>query len=150
MILVINEWIFHDLLSDIGSDKFRATAEFVLKLNDSKDMVVIPNEDRWKNKADELWGAHNLLQRQAGRLFLDLFWDSIRSIRFLPENTPAASPSYYDWVPSKDVYLIEACEATKADLLVTTDQTLFDRVTERGVVACRMRDDFLSNYQPTR
>ena len=149
MILVINEWIFHDLLSDISSDKFRETAQFVLKLNRSKDVVVIPNEDRWKSKADELWGANSLMQRQVGRLFLDLFWDSTRSIRLLPENITAASSETYAWVPSKDVYLIEACDATGAELLVTTDQELFDRVKERGEVECRMRDEFLSAYEPT-
>ena len=146
MILVINEWIFHDLLSNIRSIEFRETAKFVEKLYESNDIVVIPNGDRWKLKASNLWGADDPVQRKAGRVFLDLFWDSSRSIRLLPEDIPEAGPGTYDWVPFDDVYLIQACDATPVDLLITTDQTLYDRVTEKGVVTCRMRDEFLSTY----
>ena len=85
-------------------------------------------------------------QRQVSQLFHSLLRDSGRCIILNPEDIPVVPKGTYDWVPSKDVYLIEACDATNADLLVTTDQTLFDRVTERGVVACQMRHDFLFTY----
>ena len=150
MILVINEWIFHDLLFENGKVAFEETAKFVASLAVSSDRIVVPTENRWRRKALQLESVALPALREASQEFLLLFYDSTKSIVLRPEDISPTSPGTYGWAPSKDVYLIEACEATKADLLVTTDQTLFDRVTERGAVACRMRDDFLSNYQPTR
>ena len=149
MILVL-KWIFHDLLGENGSEAFRQTAKFVVRLNRSGDTVVIPFEKRWREKANRLREAANSMHREAGRLFVNLFWDSSRGIILLPENIPATSQNLYDWAPSKDVYLIEAFVASEADLLVTTDETLFDALTERGAVECMMRTDFLSRYAPTR
>ena len=149
MILVLNEWIFHDLLGENGPVMFRETAEFVVMLNRSSDIVVMPTEERWRSKANQLWGVATPIQREVGRLLLYLFADSTRCIRLEPDDIPSAAQSAYDWAPSEDVYLIESCVAAGADLLVTTDETLFDSVRERGVVQCQMRGDFLSGYNPT-
>ena len=148
MILVINEWIFHDLLGENGPEAYEATEDFVNRLFQATDWIVMPNEQRWKRKAYQLMTSATPELRQVSQLFHMLLRDSNRCIIVNPDDIPPASQGTYDWVPSKDVYLIEACDATKADLLVTTDQTLFDRVTERGVVHCQMRDDFLSSYVP--
>ena len=54
MILVLNEWVFHDLLGENGPDAFRQTATFIAKLNDSNDKLVMPTEERWRGKAYQL------------------------------------------------------------------------------------------------
>lgn len=148
MILVINEWIFHDLLCENGPEAFKETAEFVVRLNRSNDTVVMPTEERWRSKANQLWGVATPVQREAGRLLLYLFTDSNRCIILNPDDIPAASHGAYDWAPSEDVYLIEACDAAHADLLVTTDETLFQAVAGHGQFTCRMRDEFLFTYRP--
>ena len=150
MILVINEWIFHDLLCENGAVNFRQTAEFVVRLNSSQDVVVMPVEERWREKANTLRSATNPIQRQTGRLFVDLFWDSTRGIILQSEGGSGELPDLHSWAPAEDVYLIEACAASGADLLVTTDETLFDAVREHGSVECKMRDDFISTYCPSR
>ena len=150
MILVINEWIFHDLLGENGPQRFRQTAEFVLKLDKSSDVVVMPTEERWRVKANQLWGLASPIEREIGRLLLNMFVDSSRCIRLEPDDIPTSPEGAYDWAPSEDVYLIEAYVASEADLLVTTDETLFGRVAEQGQFNCRMRDDFLADYDPTR
>ena len=149
MILVINEWIFEDLLGENGLDKFKETAEFVVRLNRSKDSVVMPVEQRWREKANRTRVAFNPMHREAGRLFVDLFWDSTRGIILNLDDVQEKPEGYYDWAPSEDVYLIEAYVASNADLLVTTDETLFDKVSEQGQFACHLRDDFLAGYSPS-
>ena len=149
MILVINEWIFEDLTGENGLDKFKETARFVLNLNRSKDMVVMPVKPRWREKANRARTASNPMHREAGRLFVDLFWDSTRGIILNPDDIPAAPQSAYDWAPSEDVYLIQTYIASNADLLVTTDETLFQAVAEHGQFTCRMRDEFLSSCEAT-
>ena len=146
MILVINEWIFDDLNGANGPDRFKETARFVLRLNSSGDTVVMPVEQRWRDKASRARTAADPMHREAGRLFVDLFWDLSRSIVLNPDDIPQAPEREYDWAPEEDVYLIEAYVATKADLLVTTDETLFDKIVEHGRFACRLRDEFLSTY----
>ena len=150
MILVINEWIFEDLMGENGQDRFKETAEFVVKLNSSNDKLVMPVEQRWREKANRARTAADPMQRAAGRLFVDLFWDQARGIILNSADVPANSTSAYDWAPSEDVYLIEAYFAAGADLLVTTDETLNQAIAEHGQFACQLRDEFLSAYTPDR
>ena len=150
MILVINEWIFEDLNGANGPDRFKETARFVLQLNHSKDMVVMPAKQRWREKANRARTATDPMHREAGRLFVDLFWDSSRGIILNPDDIPPAQEGEYDWAPPEDVYLIEAYVASSADLLVSTDETLFDRVVEHGQFNCQLRNEFLADYDPAR
>ena len=54
MILVINEWIFHDLLGENGTKAFAETDKFIRKLFQSDDWIVMPSEQRWRGKAYQL------------------------------------------------------------------------------------------------
>ncbi len=150
MILVINEWIFHDLLFDNGADRFRSTAKFVVNLDNSDDRIVMPTEERWRRKAFQLMTAHSPAQRQVSQLFHSLLRNTDRCIRLLPSDIPGNPQDPYDWAPPEDVYLIESCVASGADLLVTTDEELFDKVKEHSDISCQMRDDFLATYETAR
>ena len=109
-------------------------------------MVVMPVEQRWRKKANRACTAADPEHREAARLFVDLFWDLSRGIIVNADDVPENLEGTYDWAPSEDVYLIEAYVASNADLLVTTDETLFEEVTVHGQFACKMRDDFLAGY----
>ena len=50
MLLVLNEWLFHDLLNENGAVAFRETAEFTIALERSADRLVVPDEPRWLEK----------------------------------------------------------------------------------------------------
>ena len=150
MILVINEWIFHDLLGENGEDRFRETARFVLELHDSDDTIVEPNEERWRGKALRLESASDFQHRAVCQLFLRLFYDSDRTRRLGPDVIQELPVDTYDWAPPEDVYLLQAYDAAKADLLVTTDETLLEKVVEHGQFSCQMRGEFLVGYNPAR
>ena len=49
MVLIINEWIFHDLLGENGPEAFEATRGFVKRLFHSTDWIVAPNLDFAQN-----------------------------------------------------------------------------------------------------
>ncbi len=51
MILVLNEWIFHDLLGENGRDRQWETATFLKAFHLSSDRLVLPREGRWTQKA---------------------------------------------------------------------------------------------------
>ena len=148
MILVINEWIFHDLLGENGPERFRSAAAFLVKFDTSDDKIVMPAEGRWRGKAFQLMTATGPAQRQVSKLLHSLLRNTDRCIRLLPTDIPVVPQNLYRWAPSEDVYLIEAYVASNADFLVTTDETLFEKVGEHGEFNCLMRDDFLSAYGP--
>ena len=148
MILVINEWIFHDLLGENGPAAYRETEDFVKKLFQSTDWIVMPIEQRWKRKAYQLMTSETPELRQVSQLFHSLLRDSNRCIIVNPDDIPATLQGAYDWAPTEDIYLIETYVAADADLLVTTDETLNQAIAERGEITCQLRDDFLSSYEP--
>ena len=149
MILVINEWIFHDLLGENGLERFRSAAAFLVKLDGSNDRIVMPAEARWRGKAFQLMTATSPAQREVSKVMHSLLRDTERCIRLENDDMPEESLTSYDWAPEEDVYLLQAYSAASADLLITTDEELFEKARERGEIACRLRDEFLSSYEAT-
>ena len=151
MILVLNEWVFHDLLLDNGDAAFRETAKFLMAFHESEDILVIPAEERWQRKAFQLMAMSDVRQRLVSRLLHGLLRDSERTIRIPPEANPPIPQDLLDRLPCEDVYLVRAYIAAGADLLVTTDQGLFCAIGDHADVNCRMREQLLAEYpQPSR
>jgi hypothetical protein len=146
MILVLNEWVFHDLLSENGPDAFRETAAFLVSFIRSGDRMVVPAEKRWREKAFHLMNMSDPRGREVSKRFHSLMRDTRRAIHIKPEDAPSNPQESYARVPPEDVYLVLAYVASGADLLVTTDEGLFQAVAEHDELNCRMRDDFLQWY----
>ena len=146
MILVLNEWVFHDLLGENGQEAFRETSEFLIGFMRSGDKVVVPAEARWKEKAYRLLTMSAPRRRAVSQLFHSLIRDPSRSILLQPDEIVSTSRDSYDWVPSEDTYLVLAYDSSGADVLVTTDQGLAQAIAEYDGVNCRMRGDFLTEY----
>ena len=146
MILVLNEWVFHDLLFENGDLIFQETARFLVAFGESEDVLVIPAEERWKQKAFQLMTMSDTRQRLVSRLLRSLMLDADRAIQIQPEEDPPVSRELLDRLPCEDVYLVLAYVSAGADLLITTDQKLFRAIGEPDDVNCRMRDDFLPWY----
>ena len=146
MLLVLNEWVFHDLLGENGCDAFRETAEFLISFARSNDGLVIPAEERWNDKAFRLMRIPDPLVRQLSQLFHRLMRDSNRAIRVATEGIGPIEEDLREQTPAEDLYLVLAYISSGADLLVTTDEKLHSALTQQGDVNCRMRDDFLPSY----
>ena len=146
MILVLNEWVFHDLLLDNGDAAFQETARFLIAFRESEDILVIPAEERWKRKAFQLMTMADVRQRLVSRLLHGLLRDSNRTVRIQPEENLPIPQELLDRLPCEDVYLVRAYITAGADLLITTDQGLFCAIGEHDGVNCRMREQFLAEY----
>ena len=146
MILVLNEWVFHDLLFDNGDPAFRETARFLVAFQESEDVLVIPAEERWNRKAFQLMTMSDPRRRQISKLLLSLILDAERAIRIQPEENPPVPQKLLDRLPCEDIYLVQAYVAAGADLLITTDQGLFCAIGDHDGVNCRMREHFLAEY----
>ena len=104
----------------------------------------MPPEERWRRKAFQLMTATGPAQREVSKVMHSLLRDARRCIRLEYSDTLAESLTSDDWAPEEDVYLLQAYTAAKADLPVTTNETLFQAILEHGQFTCRLRDEFLS------
>ena len=145
MIVVLNEWVFHDLLGDNGSESQRETANFLNALFSSSDILVVPDERRWIRKAYDLLTLAEPHLRNTSLQFHTLIKDLNRAIHPWMAQLEPILADLLDRTPEKDRYLVSVYLSANADLLVTTDIPLHDSLSQSDV-RCRMRDEFLANY----
>ena len=147
MNLLVNEWFFHDLSLANGAVAFQETSQMVIELVSSETKLVIPAKRRWIRKAYQLKDIEFPQARLVSKLFHSVLNDSERTILTSQEEMEAVPEECYDGVPEEDVYLVKAYLCSGADLLVTTDVTLFDSLAAPGGVQCMMRSEFLLQRQ---
>jgi hypothetical protein len=146
MLLVINEWLFHDLLLENGEENFHTTARFLIALGNSPDRLLLPTEKRWNEKAYQLMTMSDPRRREVSQKLHRLLRDSDRAVRVLDQQRPSISETLDGRVPRKDIYLVAGYIGGGADILVTTDNELFEILGECDAVNCQMRDTFLEKY----
>ncbi len=147
MKVVLNEWIFHDLWGENGERSQGETAQFLSALVQAADSIVVPYEPRWTSKANHLMRFVDPRRRLISKVFRSLYDDSDRALRVRPEGTGTIPSELLTRLPEEDVYLVSAYLSANADVLVTTDVSLYEALVDSGLVRCRMRDDFLDDYR---
>ena len=80
MILVLNEWVFHDLLGDNGEAVQRQTAAFLNAFHASRDKLVLPGEPRWTRKAHRVMTQGDARLRNTSKQFQTLIYNSDRAV----------------------------------------------------------------------
>ena len=147
MIIVLNEWVFHDLWGENGEAKQDETVRFLISLQQSQDSFVVPNESRWTDKGYRLMGLTDARGRRISRLFSRLLYeDADKALRIRRDEESVIPDEPVSRIPEEDRYLVSAYLTANADLLVTTDTELHNVLSDSGQVTCQMRDDFLSEY----
>ena len=147
MIVVLNEWIFHDLLGDNGPERRRRTRAFMEAFEASGDSLVIPNEPRWRRKAYGLMRRQEPEGKAIGKLVRRMLSNPRIAIQ-VETNAALISEDLLCETPPEDVYLVEACLSAGADTLVTTDRVLHGALADFDVVDCLLRCEFLAGYPP--
>ena len=146
MIVVLNEWVFHDLLGENGEELQRQTATFLNAFHASRDKLVWPGEQRWTQKAFGLMTQTDARLRNTTKQFHSIIRNADRAI-YVGTQRGDVPEELRNSLPPKDVYLVEAYIAAGADVLVTTDQSLHEALADSESVSCQLRDGFLTEYQ---
>lgn len=144
MILVLNEWIFHDLWGENGAAKQSETMQFLDVFRYTDDILAVPNNLCWRRKVHRLMTMTDVHIVSASKLLRSLILNSDKAI--VQVTTPEIPEALLGQLPKEDVYLVSAYLSSGAGLLVTTDRGLFDSLADTELVSCQMRDDFLSSY----
>ena len=146
MILVLNEWIFHDLLGENGEVAQQETAAFLNVFHASSDKLALPNERRWMQKAYRLLTLNDAPLRNTCKQFHSLIQDSDRTIHARGMSSDEMPDELR--VPAEDLYLIAAYLSVNADTLITTDQGLYEALVDSDLVSCQLRSEFMARYFP--
>ena len=147
MILVLNEWVFHDLLGENGEAVQRETAIFLNDFYTSHDKLVLPREPRWSQKAHRVMGQGDARLRNTSKQLKTLIYNSDRAVDVQTTARLDVPEELRDSLPAEDVYLVEAYLSAGAETLVTTDEKLHKPLACSEAVSCRLRDEFLSGYK---
>ncbi len=146
MILVLNEWIFHDLWGENGAVKQSETMQFLDVFRHTDDILAVPDNLCWRRKVHRLMTKTDVRTVIASKVFHSLLRDSNKAI--WQHTTSVIPEELLSKLPKEDVYLVSAHLSVGADLLVTTDHGLFDSLADSELVSCQMRDEILSIYLP--
>ena len=152
-LLVINEWLIHDLRGDNGYDAQLESASFLQEFEQSDDRLAILDNSPWMAKFYELMDQTG---PQTNDPFARQFSQLIRALLELPNKClylyqPAIDAANIPQdaiaaAPQEDIYLIQLYYAAHADLLITTDHGLHSAFVPRQDVAVIFRNDFLPTY----
>ena len=148
MLILLNEWVFHDLWGENGQCEQWEAEHFLRALVRSTDSLVVPDDSPWTRKAYQLMKLSDPRLRLMSQAFRRLCIDSNRALRVRPEGTEVIPRELLTQLPEEDVYLVSAYLSAAADVLVTTDVSLYEALVDSDLVRCRMRDDFLDDYRP--
>ena len=147
MLIVLNEWVFHDLRGDNGPLRQSEAEDFLSALRVSTDRVVVPDESPWTDKAYQMMRLSDPRRKLSSQAFFGLCVDINRALRVPTEGVEVIPEELLNQLPKEDAYLVSAYLSADADVLVTTDVPLYEALADTELVTCRMRDDFLADYR---
>jgi len=149
MPIVLNEWIIHDLKGDNGLDSRLESASFLQSLREGAETIVVLMQSPWMAKAYQLTREETPAVRILSKfLHLAILMDPLKCHYVDPEEIQPLPKDLAVEVPMDDVYLFQTALAGHAEIIVTSDERLIDRVRSaprRGIQLAR-RDDFLRRH----
>ncbi len=151
-LLIINEWLLHDLRGDNGADRQKEAIRFLKKLREKPDRIAVLRGSAWMKKAYELMKYDSPEQRRLSKfLHRTILLDSsqcqvyeLTQLNPLPQEVEELFEK--NLADQSDRYLLEIYFSANATLLVTSDERLLKALSHIQSLNIRLRDDFLREY----
>ena len=145
--LVINEWLFHDVTGDNGQSAQSETERFLREFAQRSDRFAVLWGSPWIEKSHALMTYNDIGVESLSILIQSLIWAADKCVILQLDDVANAVPQdAIDAAPDEDIYLIQTYYAANADLLITTDEGLHKAFASRQDVEVMFRNDFLSDY----
>ena len=146
-LLVINEWIFHDLQGENCQTKRAETVRFLEHFEQNQDQLVFVLGSPWAQKVWDLMKHDDIETRAVSKRLGRIINDLNKCLKLQPRSVESAAPhDAIEAAPEEDIYLIQTYFAAGADLLITTDEGLLEAFVCRQDVQVVHRDIFLKDY----
>jgi predicted nucleic acid-binding protein len=148
MILVLDEWVIHDLKGENGPHRRQEADLFLDRIRERCERVAVLSDSPWIRKAKRLMKETDSLTRQASRKLHGLILRDQNKTQYVDELGFQEIPFP---VPPDDQYLVQTYIAANADVLVTSDQRLFEALQAPDCAGINvvLRNGFLRQYLAT-
>jgi hypothetical protein len=145
--LVIDEWLWSDLIEANGKERRIQAFDFLEAIFNKCDRIVTVRGSAFHEKMGLLWKrADNATHNRVARYYRDKFAHNEDKTRLIEESELLElAPELAGDTPPSDRYLVRAQITTKADLLVTTDGPLMKALQKHGIPH-QDRDKFVPDY----
>jgi hypothetical protein len=144
--LVIDEWLWSDLVRHNGLEPQREAFNFLRAVFNKCDRIVIVKGSRFDEKAGLLWQHDDVPQRTIARYYQNTFvYNSNKSMLLEESELAELTPEIASDVKPADQYLIRAQQTAQAELVVTTDNPLM-RALEKHGIPHQARETFVPGY----
>lgn len=146
-LLVINEWLLHDLFGENGKILQQKGIEFLSILKNGDDRIAVLRESAWLEKAYSLMEQNNIVLRRISKfLHQSILLDSRKCLFVGRLEIQPLSEEMQQIIPEqKDYYLVQTLLATSANLIVTTDVPFYEALGKLEIPA-KLRDEFFKEY----
>jgi len=141
--VVLNEWIFHDLLGENGTVTQRTAAETLVALIEQPFCLSFMESSPWAAKAYGIMTSGDPLVRKLSRLLhTRLLLDPSKCVRVDRTDELPDRREVVDRAPRKDRYLVITYLLSGSQELVTADQPLITAYEGRRELRVTHRVDF--------
>jgi len=153
MLLILDEWIFHDLQNDNGEDKQRESVQFLEKVKEKCDKIVFINESKFSkkfysfskyaSKATEFRTKFKFLKYEFYLNSQKTIHISLSEIKQNDYNLDSSDINVDDRYLPLCYYKLK--ELNEELIIITTDEKLKELLSHKDI-SITMRDDFLNKY----
>ena len=146
-VFVINEWLWHDLSGENGTEAQTESLKAVIQFRNSKHRLVVAEGSSFDQKAWKLCKSHDMMIRQVvvRDYVLAVRWDLNRCVVLKPHNMAELPDDLAHSTKPDDHYLLRCLLSVEEAILVTTDGDLCEAVV-RAQKPCLSREQFLAEY----
>ncbi len=147
--IVVDEWLFHDLLGQNGDQKKEETFNFLNRLVKRCDKIVIlkgsPFEEKIYNLTKE--SGRDPYLKGISQFFRTTIITNSQKTILVEEDAISPLPDYLmELVPRKDQYLFQAHLKVPNSFILTADGGWSPKLLKQKSIKVKMRDPFLKNY----
>jgi len=145
--LIVDEWVIHDLRGDNSEERQKETLQFLHRIQEKCDHIVVLYGSVWARKAFQLMSESRLELREISKFLHRKFLrDPAKCNLVYPHDIPPIPSDVQAAVSPDDSYLIAHCLLDSKSIIVTTDEELIEALSKLSNITVRLRDEFLINY----
>jgi hypothetical protein len=155
LILILDEWIIHDLQGDNGKDRQEESLELLERIKRNCDKIAIVKNSKFVNKiwqfSKEASKSSSQAKRNIFRILKNEFLFNLNKSEILELEHAKVKDlmEVLEEVNKDDHYIVIAYHSLKQKgvecVIVTTDKPLSE-ILIRHNINCKLRDGFLKDY----
>jgi len=139
VILIIDEWLWHDLAGENGEERQKEAFEFLMGILRICDRIAVMENSPFVNK---FWDFSKVMDSKVIKLFKNGFLHNSDKCRLCEYTDSYTLPG----IKPDDLYLYNLyCILEEERCVITTDRPLIEVFKKEGLKAYH-RDEFLSDY----